>query len=135
MKQVAEQRKQYKLYQIGKPTSITEERINLLESLNFAWKAQEVAWEKHKAQLEKYYQEYGHCSVPLDHPHYPALGNWLKQQRRLYKRVKEGQPHNQLPPSRVLALENLGFDWRSSKRVLELAASGNKTKKEGKNKL
>jgi len=92
-----------------------------------------VAWDKHRIQLEAYYKEYGHCSVPLDHPKYPSLGNWLKQQRRLYKRVKEGIPESQLPEERVLALEALEFDWRSSKRLdddRKTKTSGKKIKKQ-----
>ena len=121
---MAEQRKQYKLFVSGKPNSITMERILLLESLDFAWKQQEVAWEKHKQQLADYFQEYGHCSVPLNHPRYPGLGNWIKQQRRLYKRKLVGFADSQLPDERIQALAELGFDWNStSKRKVTMIAS------------
>ena len=121
---MAEQRKQYKLFVSKKPNSITIERIRLLESLDFAWRQQEVAWERHKQQLANYFHEYGHCSVPLNHPRYPGLGNWIKQQRRLYKRKRSGFADSQLPEERIQALADLGFDWNStSKRKLTVVSA------------
>lgn len=88
----------------------------MLEGLDFAWRQQEVAWERHKEQLAEYFAEYGHCSVPLNHPRYPGLGNWIKQQRRLYKRRQKGMADNQLPEDRIQALSELGFDWNSTNK-------------------
>ena len=88
----------------------------MLETVEFAWRQQEVAWERHKQQLAEYFQEYGHCSVPLNHPRFPGLGNWIKQQRRLYKRKRNGFANSQLPDERIHALAELGFDWNSTSK-------------------
>lgn len=91
----------------------------MLESIDFAWKAQDYAWERRKDQLDRFYQEHGHFSVPLNHPKYYGLGNWIKQQRRLYRNGKEDSTrseHNLLSQERVYALEQLGFDWNVDRK-------------------
>lgn len=75
---VAEQRKQYKLLTDDKQSSITPERIKLLNELGFAWNAQEAAWNRHMDDLKKFKEENGHCHVPLNHERYPKLGLWVK---------------------------------------------------------
>ena len=79
---VAEQRKQHKLFHVGKNSSITPRRIELLDRIGFAWNAQEAAWERHITDLKAYNDEFGDCLVPLNHPKYPKLGLWVKEQRR-----------------------------------------------------
>ena len=81
---VAEQRKQYKLMKTGNPSSITAERIQLLNELGFAWNAQEEAWKRQIRDLVAFAKENGHCHVPLNHKKYPKLGLWVKEQRRHY---------------------------------------------------
>lgn len=76
------QRKQYKLFKAGKASSITEERIRLLEELDFAWSAQETAWSRNLSQLVEFKKRNGHCHVPLSDPEFPKLGLWIKEQRR-----------------------------------------------------
>lgn len=97
------------------PNSLTGERIELLDGLGFAGKTHDGAgWDRSRAQLQEYCNEHGHCNVPLDHPEYPGLGNWVQEQRRL---VQGGQ----LTEERAGALEKLGFDWdgdQTSKRQL-----------------
>ena len=44
---VAEQRKQYKLKLDGRSSSITDDRVQLLNQIHFAWNAQESAWARH----------------------------------------------------------------------------------------
>ncbi|KAI2509139.1 hypothetical protein MHU86_5258 [Fragilaria crotonensis] len=89
---VAEQRKQYKLLQDGKNSSITSRRIELLDKIGFAWNAQEAAWERHITDLKAFKAENGDCLVPLNHPKYPKLGLWVKEQRRHYTLMKQAKP-------------------------------------------
>lgn len=107
---VAEQRKQYKLLQDGKQSSITTERISQLEALGFAWNAQEAAWKRHMTCLKKFREQTGHCHVPLNHPDFPKLGLWVKEQRRHYTLLKQGKPSH-MTPERAEQLSALNFVW------------------------
>jgi hypothetical protein len=107
---VAEQRKQYKLHKDGKNSSITLQRIELLEEIDFAWNAQEAAWERHIDDLQNFKEEYGDCLVPLNHPKYPKLGLWVKEQRRHYTLMKQGKPSH-MTEQRARVLDEVGFCW------------------------
>jgi hypothetical protein len=109
---VAEQRKQYKLSKDGKLSSITQERINLLNELDFAWNAQGAAWTRHMASLRSFRDEFGHCNVPLNHAKYEKLGLWVKEQRRHYLLSKKGKPSH-MTAQRIKELDSIGFCWDS----------------------
>jgi len=113
---VAEQRKQYKLRLDGKNSSITEARIALLEQVDFAWNAQEAAWEKHMADLKAFKEENGDCLVPVNHLKYPKLGLWVKEQRRHFNFLKRGKPSH-MTDSRYVELSGLGFCWDTQEAV------------------
>jgi hypothetical protein len=113
---VAEQRKQYKLRLDGKNSSITEARIALLEQVDFAWNAQEAAWERHMADLRAFKEENGDCFVPVNHPNYPKLGLWVKEQRRHFNFLKRGKPSH-MTDSRYVELSGLGFCWDTQEAV------------------
>ena len=93
-----------------KPSSITPERILMLDNLNFAWNAQEAAWTKHVTDLKSFINDNHHCNVPLNCPKYPKLGLWVKEQRRHYTLMKQGKPSH-MTQARVDELTNLGFRW------------------------
>ena len=103
-------RKQYKLLMDSKQSSITKERIELLNELDFAWNAQEAAWTRHLTDLKKFREETSHCHVPLNHPRYPKLGLWVKEQRRHYTLRKQGK-QSHMTEDREKILDNLGFCW------------------------
>jgi hypothetical protein len=107
---VAEQRKQYKLLNDGKASSITPERISCLRELDFAWNAQEAAWAKHMSDLRAFRSRNGHCQVPLNHPEFPKLGLWVKEQRRHYTLLAQGKPSH-MTTERAQELDRLGFTW------------------------
>ena len=113
---VAEQRKQYKLRLDGRNSSITAERIALLEHVDFAWNAQEAAWERHMADLKAFKEENGDCLVPVNHPNYPKLGLWVKEQRRHFNFLKRGKPSH-MTDSRYVELSGLGFCWDTQEAV------------------
>jgi len=122
---VAEQRKQFKLMKDGKQSSITPERILMLDNLGFAWNAQEAAWGKHMSDLKSFLEEHGHCHVPLNHSKYPKLGLWVKEQRRHYTLMKQ-KKQSHMTEARVRELTALGFCWDThettfSERLRELS--------------
>ncbi|KAI2509146.1 hypothetical protein MHU86_5265 [Fragilaria crotonensis] len=113
---VAEQRKQYKLLHDNKNSSITPRRIELLDKIGFAWNAQEAAWERHITDLKAFRAENGDCLVPLNHPKYPKLGLWVKEQRRHYTLMKQAKPSH-MTDARVRALDAVGFCWDTHEAV------------------
>ena len=107
---VAEQRKQYKLHIDGRPSSITQERIEMLDQVDFVWNAQEAAWDRHIADLKNFKNECGDCLVPIHHSKYPKLGLWVKEQRRHYNFLKRGKPSH-MTFDRFDELDTLEFCW------------------------
>ena len=94
----------------GKPSSITPSRVALLNELDFAWNAQSAAWERHMNDLKKFRDENGHCHVPLNHPKYPKLGLWVKEQRRHYTLLKQ-EKQSHMTRQRAEELDKIGFCW------------------------
>lgn len=96
-----------------------------LEDLGLDWNPREklaTQWEDRFAQLAEFRSQHGHCKVPVESKTHPALGRWLKTQRRLRR---EGR----LDPVRTARLESLGIEWslredpesQWNKRLTELA--------------
>jgi hypothetical protein len=104
------QRKQYKLLLDGKLSSITPERVKLLQDLGFAWNAQAAAWTRHLNELIQFKKRTGHCHVPLQDPEYPGLGLWVKEQRRHRSLMIAGKPSH-MTPNRAAELDRHGFCW------------------------
>jgi hypothetical protein len=104
------QRKKYKLEMASKTGPMTQERIDLLNDLGFAWNAQERAWNLHLNDFKSFREEYGHSNVPLKHPKYPKLHLWIKVQRRQYAVMKQGEKSH-MTPARVIVLDSIGFCW------------------------
>jgi len=109
---VAEQRKQYNLMQSGNHTHITQERIDLLNSIGFAWSAPEAAWRRHFNDLKNYKEEHGNCLVPMHYEKSPQLGHWVKEQRRHFASMQRGK-ESHLTLERMRLLDSIGFCWDS----------------------
>mmetsp|Transcript_19440 Transcript_19440/g.29962 ORF Transcript_19440/g.29962 Transcript_19440/m.29962 type:complete len:90 (+) Transcript_19440:758-1027(+) len=64
---------------------MTQDRIALLEEVDFAWTAkspeEQVLWEERLAQLREYKAEYGNCLVPRSYSANSQLGAWVHYQR------------------------------------------------------
>ena len=79
---------------------LSQEQINLLEEINFAWNPQDQQWHGKYKQLLEFYEKERHSS-----PHSKTeLGRWCKRQ---ILRKKDGQ----LSQEKIKLLEVIEFEW------------------------
>ena len=88
---VETQRRDYKLYQKGKPSPMTDERFRELKSIDFDWGTSKTDWSVRFQQLRQYKAQFGHCFVPQHNAANPKLEVWASMQRYNYKLQKEGK--------------------------------------------
>jgi hypothetical protein len=110
-KWVAHQRSYYKLHLEGKASPMTNFRIQELENLGVEWDSYGTAWEARLSALADYRNFHGHCNVPYNDSDNPQLANWVATQRKKYRLRLEGK-RSQITPTRIKALESLGFEWK-----------------------
>jgi Helicase associated domain len=88
---VSAQRSQYKALQLlehGQSadttrTSLTRERIRLLNDLGFSWTVRSQyligeSWNQKLNELKLYREIHGQCNVPARYPENPSLGIWVR---------------------------------------------------------
>lgn len=119
--QVKRQRHQSKLLQDGKKSTLIPSRVKELEDEGFVWDSHSALWEERLHELEDYRQSHCHCNVPSNFPTNPKLSTWVKCQRRQYRLHLDGGSNrnkntassssSNLTKARILALNNLGFQW------------------------
>jgi len=124
-------------YSLGESTSLTEERVQLLNELGFEWTrtrssksseqqtlsgressinnnnmkmSRSELWNLRYNELLLYKEEHGNCRVPIS---YPKLGSWVSVQRVQYKKGK-------LSEERTEKLNEIGFEWSVLKKKDEL---------------
>ena len=107
---VKRQRYQYKLRQDGKRSTLSDERVRLLNDLGFIWNSHDAVWEERLNELLLFKKIYGHCIVPSSYDPNPQLAVWVKRQRRQYKFLQEGKSTS-MTPERIAKLEQHGFAW------------------------
>jgi hypothetical protein len=117
---VNKQRMEKKDMDAGEKSSMTPEKIRLLEmagkssqgvgsctnigcadpisfyfalSIGFQWAKRKgiQAWEDKFRELQLYQQRHGHCNVPTKNKQNRALGRWVSTQRSNYKKFKLGK--------------------------------------------
>lgn len=108
---IKRQRAQYKLRQELKPSSMTDERIQALDAINFVWDSHNTAWEDRVQELKLFKDTHNHCNVTSANcPANRSLITWVRSQRRQYRLINEGRKSN-LTPKRIRQLECLGFQF------------------------
>lgn len=108
------QRYQYKLKRTGEHSTLTEEREQKLNDLNFVWDVHSSSWEERFMELVAFKMKYGHANVPRSKG---KLGSWVKSQRRQHSLYLRGEKSH-LTPGRVAKMNSLGFEWIGSKSPL-----------------
>ncbi|CAJ1943347.1 unnamed protein product [Cylindrotheca closterium] len=109
---VKRQRYQYKLRAEGKPSTMTIERINALESIGFIWDSHGACWMERYNELKEYASKHGSCNISSRYIdlHGSQLSSWVKCQRRLYKMYMDNKATN-MTAERIAKLESIGFEW------------------------
>ena len=112
---VNSQRANYRLLMKGKKSRITQERIDLLNSIGFEWSVVKVLpWTDRFEALRNYKVARGDCLVPLNHP---VLGRWVNRQRQNYRLLMEGKK-SPITQERIDLLNSIGFEWSVYKKNL-----------------
>ena len=92
-------------------SSLTDERIRLLDELEFSWMTRsEQLWAQRTSDLREFKRLHGHCMVPRTYPPNPQLSAWVATQRKNYNRREMGKP-SPLSMERMKELEGMGFVW------------------------
>ena len=108
---VGKQRYQYKLFMNGdKASQMTQERIDMLEAINFQWSIAPPSWKERYQELIAYKNNHGDCNVPRRFEESKQLGEWVATQRTQYKKFKDGKPSH-MTQERIDMLEEIGFEW------------------------
>jgi hypothetical protein len=109
---VVRQRFLYRQHPIGEAkSSLSEERIRLLNDLNFQWVTRsEEIWNERMSELREFKQHHGHALVPRNYPNNPQLSSWVATQRKNYNRRLDGKS-SPLTMTRVKELDEIGFVW------------------------
>mmetsp|Transcript_18497 Transcript_18497/g.45825 ORF Transcript_18497/g.45825 Transcript_18497/m.45825 type:complete len:297 (-) Transcript_18497:126-1016(-) len=114
---VKRQRYQYKLKVDGKRSTLSDERIRLLNKIGFIWNSHDAVWEERWNELAIYKRLHGDCIVPSNYEKNPQLAVWVKRQRRQYKFYNENKATS-MTKERIAKLEKLGFAWDCRKKDL-----------------
>ena len=118
---IGRQRHEYRLFQEGKRSSITQEKIDVLSELGMVWetnmpsggaKEPRKTWEERFEDLVDYIKEYGHSIVPQNTP---GLGEWVHTQRTEYKKMQGGRK-TAMTPTKALKLIEVGFCFDAVKK-------------------
>jgi hypothetical protein len=118
-------RDEYKKYNDGKYSTLTDEKIKSLDKLDFVWKIN-YTFEDRLAQLTKYKEKNGNCNVPREFKGFRKLGKWVGNQRRYYRNFKENKTGQKLTKENIISLETLGIEWSFTptfeERLVQFAA-------------
>ncbi|KAL7501508.1 hypothetical protein ACHAWT_010082 [Skeletonema menzelii] len=86
-------RTQYKKFQSGLPSNMTQEKIDQLEEIGFVWniRAARTQWSRSFDELKEYKEKHGDCNVPKKWTENPKLSSWVTRQRSQYKLYSAGK--------------------------------------------
>ena len=126
------QRQQYRQLVEHGSSSLTSERVELLESIGFLeHSVQQSTWNVRMKDLRQYKREHGHTNVPRHYSANLKLGRWVDTQRTSYRLLKSGKP-SPLTQERVDVLNGIGFEWNPSENLTKV--NSNTAKKTAKTK-
>ena len=107
---VERQRYNYKRYQNGDSSNITEPQIQLLSKVGFEWKCNITeTWYRSDEELVSFVEEFGHARVPNNFPQNPSLGIWVDTQRQSYKTTLKEDASSNMTEGRIRHFDKVGF--------------------------
>jgi hypothetical protein len=120
---VNRQRTEYRKLSQGLQTSLTNKRINDLNSLGFKWaiRVSRTPWEQRLDELKQFKAEHGHTNVPSTYPPNQPLAYWIFKQRgqyRIYMKNFASETNGDdatvchMTPERIRMLDEIGFEVR-----------------------
>jgi len=89
---------------LWKEGKLEEDKIALLNRIEFKWSPHESTWREQYLALLDYRNRFGHCRVPQHWKENKSLSHWIKTQRMDYK-------HGDISRERIALLEKIGFEW------------------------
>ena len=99
-------------------TPLTDEQVQMLESIGMIWDAYTDVWDSMFKLAEEYYKEHGNLKIPNSYiaSNGKKLGIWINCQRAAYKNrgksVEERAEHlKPLTDEQVQKLESIGMLW------------------------
>ena len=109
---VRHQRHLYKLKCKGEASSLTMERINLLNSIGFVWDMAncDPTWNNMYQELIEFKKSNGHCNVTLRMDDHKPLAKWVMNQRRSFR-----ENRSVMLGERKAKLDAIGFEWHRHK--------------------
>lgn len=111
---VAHQRSQYLFMKEGKKSSMTKERADQLDAVEFVWSGPHSnTWKRMFEKLVRYKEQHGHCCAPYKKGADKQLRQWVHKQRHKYKKMKMGEKGS-LTTERFEMLDSIGFTWEYS---------------------
>jgi len=113
---ISKQRNEYVLFIEGKSSTLTNERISLLEGEGFVWQQnkpkkysrEDEAWHECFRKLQEYIKEYNDMKVEFSED--PTLFKWIKNQRE-QRKLKDECKRSSMTEQRLNLLNNIGFQW------------------------
>lgn len=112
---VKRQRRQFNIIVDNQLSTLTGERIRLLNDIGFVWSCFDSAWEQHFEELRHFAICNGHCVVPSTYIENPKLASWAITQRRQCKLLGDGKPSS-MTLKRLAALQRIGFSVTTRKK-------------------
>lgn len=110
---VGDQRYNYKVFREGlpRPSSMTHERIDMLNKLDFVWFVPDMIWNEKYLLLEEHVRMNGLGSLPpwKDNSN---VRSWAANQQKLFRNRLQGE-ENTLTKERIQKLDMLGFPWKT----------------------
>ena len=88
---VKRQRYQHKMRRAGRNSTLTYERLRLLNEIGFVRDSHGLSWEERLRELLHFKRIHEHCSVPTNYNVNPKLASWVKAQRHQQKPIRFGE--------------------------------------------
>jgi len=104
---VYHQRRKYKR------KSLTQDKVDQLEKINFQWQVGDTKWKSKFDELLEYKAIHGHCNVPYNDDN-QSLARWVSTQRKAFRKwsmFEADQSRRNQQTSRFAALKELGFEF------------------------